>query len=226
MNCGDCLEHLGAFLAGELDEHATEDVQAHLDACSACFKRSQFEEAFVRTLRARLGAVTPPGNLAARIRTALDREDERRAARRAGPERVPGWQSRRPVRWALAAAAVLVVAVVLLPELERGGSPAVFANPVQIEGQLSCLGCLLLSDDDPDPAIATLLPGDSGRVLDAGLHDRLHLRADDGRYWELVPSQVGGEALLVHDNNGRRVSVVGVARPEVNALQVARVSFL
>jgi mycothiol system anti-sigma-R factor len=228
MDCPACLELLYAFLDGELEPGPSGRVQDHLDTCGACFDRSQVEEAFRRAIRACAPVEACPPGLEDRLRRALDAEDAWPAGANARGR--AGRPSPRLLGIGLAAAAALAVAWVLLPlrgsGSGRGGEAAAVANPIQIEGRLFCLGCLLGRQRPRDPAGRVLLPGEGGVLDDRGLHDRLLFMSDAGDTWELAPSQVAAGAVRNHDNDGRAVTLIGTALPAVKVIEVARLSFL
>ena len=49
-NCEDVVRSLWDFLDGELDENATAQIQAHLDACGHCKSHADFERDVVSKL--------------------------------------------------------------------------------------------------------------------------------------------------------------------------------
>jgi len=72
LSCEDVLDHLFAYLDGELDAVIGEDIERHLEACRGCFSRAEFE----RRLRAKLAeaaAVEAPEALRRRIRLLIER---------------------------------------------------------------------------------------------------------------------------------------------------------
>lgn len=235
MICQECQDRLHAFLDGELPSHLAEDVQAHLEGCAACFRRSQVEEAFRQALREHLRPESAPPALESRILAGLDAIDARHEAEDDGEARrvaMPSWRERGSARrtgWALAAAAALAGLFVVAPQVERlagGGADAVLASPLQLQGRLQCVGCLLAHDGGVDVATAALLPpGHDGAVDHSRLHDRLHLEVD-GRLWSLAPVGDAAPGIFDHDNVGRDVVVIGAPVPDWNVIQVGRLHFL
>jgi anti-sigma factor (TIGR02949 family) len=71
LSCEDVLDHLFAYLDGELDAATGEDIERHLHACRGCFSRAEFE----RRLKVRLAeanATGAPETLVRRIRTLME----------------------------------------------------------------------------------------------------------------------------------------------------------
>jgi hypothetical protein len=92
---------------GELPPREADDLEAHLDACPECATAARAERALDEPLGHAMRAVEVPDRLKARLlaRLAEQHRDERRAERRR-------WL-RGKLRYAIAAAAVLLVAVSL-----------------------------------------------------------------------------------------------------------------
>jgi mycothiol system anti-sigma-R factor len=72
--CQEALEHLEAYLDGELPESELGRIRHHLTACYPCTDRASFEEQ-VRALVRRDCHDTPPSDLLARIRRRLEDGD-------------------------------------------------------------------------------------------------------------------------------------------------------
>lgn len=71
LSCEDVLDHLFAYLDGELEDASGEEIERHLRACRACFGRAEFE----RRLKSRLAeaaATGAPETLMRRIRTFME----------------------------------------------------------------------------------------------------------------------------------------------------------
>ncbi len=72
LSCEEVLHHLFAYLDGELDAAAGENIERHLNACRGCFSRAEFE----RRLKARLAeaaTVEAPERLRRRVRLLIER---------------------------------------------------------------------------------------------------------------------------------------------------------
>ena len=72
INCEEVLEHLFAYLDGELDAQRQALIAEHLHACRGCFSRAEFE----RRLKARLteaGEEKAPDTLVRRVQSLIAR---------------------------------------------------------------------------------------------------------------------------------------------------------
>lgn len=114
------LEHLSAYLDGELGAAESERFRAHLSECAACSKRLEQLSSLDASLR-ELPAAAPEGyfeGLPSRVRARLSRA--------AAPRRLS-----RPPAWALAAAAALIVGVLApLTSREQKAPPATAVEAV------------------------------------------------------------------------------------------------
>jgi hypothetical protein len=116
--CHDIETLLPTYLDGELAAHDHLSFEHHMADCAACRDRVLSEGAYRARVRELLAAPPPPDLLAARVRQALDREDEqaRSARRRVGRN------------WALPTASVFAAAAALtlfLVSESRTPSPSV-----------------------------------------------------------------------------------------------------
>ncbi|MCD6406165.1 MAG: zf-HC2 domain-containing protein [Planctomycetes bacterium] len=116
MNCREAGELLAALASGELEDHESEEVLAHVEKCPRCSRKlGEYREALV-ALREAAADVPVAGKAFGRaLSRRLDEVDVRRG-RKVQP--VVRWQFMGGV--AAAAAAVFIVATVLLPHI---GSP-------------------------------------------------------------------------------------------------------
>ncbi len=67
IDCREALDRLYEYLDDELTPERAAEVRAHLEACADCFALSNFENAYLRFLRARAEAQQAPPNLRKRI---------------------------------------------------------------------------------------------------------------------------------------------------------------
>lgn len=72
--CESAVLRLNEFLSHALTDDEKAELQTHLEECSDCLTRFQFEENLLRTIRERLAQVSAPVPLRARIMDMLDRE--------------------------------------------------------------------------------------------------------------------------------------------------------
>lgn len=107
---------LAAFLAGELDERATAEFDAHLLGCAGCWQAVR-EDRAGRAAAARLRE-TAPYDLADRVRMAVELAARPRPARRRAP-------------WLAAAALAVSAAVAAVVLLERGADPPAVTTVVE-----------------------------------------------------------------------------------------------
>ena len=56
MNCRECVEHLYEFLDRELTPDVEREIREHLEVCPPCGEQFDFEELFLKFLRARCRA--------------------------------------------------------------------------------------------------------------------------------------------------------------------------
>ena len=174
-NCSDVLERLPLYVGADLDEDALAFVRAHLDECEACAKQAEAadraREAFRTSLEAQVGAsrIDAPGSRSTAsadlwdgVRATLVREGRIHSG--SADEFVPQRRVARPAlrlvsRWAPAAAAAAVVAVVAIGsglfDAGRSAAPAgaVGTTPVADDG---ASGALLVGIDAP----ASMAPGE------------------------------------------------------------------
>lgn len=125
MDCNECRDLLGGFAAGELQDAQAAEVRAHADGCPECAREVDRSAAALAALKA-AGETVPRADRAflRRVKKSLDEVDLRL-----------GRKSEPLFRWhfvggvAAAAAAILVVATVLLPQVWQG--PAEEPQPAQ-----------------------------------------------------------------------------------------------
>jgi anti-sigma factor (TIGR02949 family) len=71
--CLETVRRLDDYIDRELSAAETVEVERHLETCSGCLKRFQFEGAVLDELRTKLRRVPVPETLATRLRAALRR---------------------------------------------------------------------------------------------------------------------------------------------------------
>ena len=67
MNCEDCIEHLYPYLDRELTPEVEREIKAHLAGCPPCDEQFDFEDLFLKFVRARCRAQGAPAELRQRI---------------------------------------------------------------------------------------------------------------------------------------------------------------
>jgi len=90
MDCNEAAVLITALVDGELDLDDVRRIQAHLDRCEDCARRRGMEERLKAFLHDRLGRVSTPSDLKARVRRALDELEAGPVPPGAGPGRNPG----------------------------------------------------------------------------------------------------------------------------------------
>ncbi|MCW5942661.1 MAG: zf-HC2 domain-containing protein [Fimbriimonadaceae bacterium] len=76
LSCREAFERLDDFVDRELATGERVLVQEHLEVCAECARAFRFEEGVLRSLRAKIGRIDVPPELAARVREALDRASD------------------------------------------------------------------------------------------------------------------------------------------------------
>ncbi len=71
IRCEEVIEHLFAYLDGELDPEKRAHIDEHLEECRSCCSRADFERALKHKL-ARSAEQEPPETLKRRVRQLLD----------------------------------------------------------------------------------------------------------------------------------------------------------
>ena len=66
ITCQEAVVRLVDFLNGELDEGRHAEVEAHMDACRACFSRKEFERRLKHAM-GQLGREAAPADMRSRI---------------------------------------------------------------------------------------------------------------------------------------------------------------
>lgn len=72
IGCDEVIEKLFAFLDGELDEAAHQEIERHLETCRGCFSRAEFERR-LKSKIAEAGEAKAPASLRRRIRRMIAR---------------------------------------------------------------------------------------------------------------------------------------------------------
>lgn len=67
MNCRECVEHLYEFLDRDLTPDLEREIREHLEDCPPCGEQYDFEELFLKFLRARCRAQGAPAELKKRV---------------------------------------------------------------------------------------------------------------------------------------------------------------
>ena len=67
MNCRECVEHLYEFLDRELTPELERELREHLEDCPPRGEQFDFEELFLKFLRARCRAQGAPAELKRRV---------------------------------------------------------------------------------------------------------------------------------------------------------------
>jgi anti-sigma factor (TIGR02949 family) len=60
VGCGGVMAQLFEYIDAELDEETVEKIRAHLEKCSRCYPRYNFEHAFLRFLGEHAHVEAPP----------------------------------------------------------------------------------------------------------------------------------------------------------------------
>ena len=71
IDCRAALTHLQDYLKREITAELAVEIKQHLERCRPCLNHARFEENFLQMLAARVGCVTCPDVLRARIMAAL-----------------------------------------------------------------------------------------------------------------------------------------------------------
>ncbi len=74
MDCQSVLRQLWDYLDGELTEARREEIAAHLRMCGKCFPTFQFEEAFLRAVKAAGDEPSRTGELRERVVAAMRKQ--------------------------------------------------------------------------------------------------------------------------------------------------------
>ncbi len=74
LTCRQAFDRLEDFLDRELSPEESTRVQDHLEHCAQCAREFRFEAGVLEGIRARLGRIKVPEQLAARISRALRQE--------------------------------------------------------------------------------------------------------------------------------------------------------
>jgi len=210
--CAEVRALLPAFLADEIPSDQSLRVQEHLDSCPPCRRFHRFETAFDGALKRGMRREAAPPSLVLAVHERLAAEDAGRAGR------LGGLLARPWVRWAAAAAAVLVLAIPTVLLVRRGvppGPPLVSAEVERVErGILVCGGCELRS-----------VPAERQRGCRAFGHHAM-LRSNRGALWQFVESDASRPLLTAADHYGDEVEVRGVFLNDLGYVKVKTYHFL
>lgn len=75
IRCEDALERLWDFLDGELPPSNEDEVRRHLEVCSRCYPRYDFQRAYFELMRRVRGRDSVPGQLRRRLFERILAED-------------------------------------------------------------------------------------------------------------------------------------------------------
>jgi hypothetical protein len=193
--CGRFERDLYHYQAGELSAGEGRVLADHAESCPGCARVLEIEGAFLRGLKQRLGRAEPPPELRLRVCEALDRQP--------APPRVGGWL-RAP--WLVPAAAALLLAVVMTPQMTRPD------GVVHVEREVTVV------DIDCETA------GRSVQDQRACTHPH-HLnalRVGSDRYWNVsLDGDLGRRLAADRDMRGHRLSVVGDLYTHSRTLRLA-----
>lgn len=67
MNCEECLQVMWQYLDGELDTHASGELQRHLEECRQCFTHAELERRLKEMVRRSCGSEQAPPELRERL---------------------------------------------------------------------------------------------------------------------------------------------------------------
>ena len=73
IGCAEAVRRLAAYLDGELDADAEEEVDRHLERCRSCFSRAEFEKRLRARIREDLREESVPPEFESRVRRLLHR---------------------------------------------------------------------------------------------------------------------------------------------------------
>ena len=74
FNCEEMFRRLDDYVDRELSPDETQVVRSHLEECAVCAAEYQYEESFVRNVKAKLRRIALPPDLRDRISKALRAE--------------------------------------------------------------------------------------------------------------------------------------------------------
>jgi mycothiol system anti-sigma-R factor len=71
IHCEEVIEHLFAYLDGELEADQHADIERHLEECRGCYSRAEFERLLKKRV-ADLGDEPAPASLRKRVKALTD----------------------------------------------------------------------------------------------------------------------------------------------------------
>lgn len=194
LDCPAMQRFLHPYLDGELEARDAVDIQAHLDGCPDCAALYRSEKLFLDLLKTSLRHPVAPVGLEGKVRRALAGDAE------------PTPAGRR-VRFVLAPAAVLILALVMLltASVEKKTVPELVESAVSTH-QLYLAKHLQLDVQSSDPArVSRWLQERAGFAVSLAQEPVKHLRLLGGRLVELQ----GKKAVFVtYEVEGRPLSLV------------------
>lgn len=120
LSCDQACDRLEAWIDGDLDQKASEDVRRHIEGCPSCRNELELAEEISATLRSLPSFAMPAGVLQA-VRTATEADSAQEPA--------AGWWT-RPVAAVAAIAAAVLLALVIAPERQK---PLPHADTAEVE---------------------------------------------------------------------------------------------
>ena len=130
MNCARLTQVLDAWIDGELDSTTTADIQAHVDACTACAALEGQRRTLSAAIREDAPRYAAPPGLRLRVSRAIRREDGRSA---------PTWAQAGAIAACAALLSALLTFWLLQPETEARLNEQVVSAHVASLGQPSRL---------------------------------------------------------------------------------------
>jgi hypothetical protein len=199
MNCKQFRESIDCYLDGELSVEASAAADAHRKECQPCDRAMARLQEIKAAVRRTVSVATPPSDLDARIRAAVGSPWTR-------PLDAMRWFAPRRRAFALAAAAVIILAVTVSTRAPIGISAANAmdrlalrlddSSPVVLEGTILCRDCEL--EHRYGVKASCNVVGHHGAIATA-----------DGRIWNIVEQRTS--TTLIHDESllGRTIVVRG-----------------
>ena len=201
-DCRTFLASIVHFQADELPEIERRALRDHVDACTGCARRLEFEEGFLRALQQRLGRVSASPGLETRVRASLEQASPAPAA----------W-FRTP--WFAAVAASLLLAALIFPWPDR----ADVVSTGEVEAVAIAAREVLVVDRACDGAQRNL---PQQRNCKRRNHTNA-LQVSDGSYWSFTLERETHRRLLIDpEMRGHRLVVYGNYYPAIRTLDIAQ----
>ena len=204
VDCKTFLASIVHFQADEVPEIERRALRDHVDACTGCARRLEFEEGFLRALHQRLGRASASPGLETRVRASLKQAALAPAA--------AAW-FRTPWFAAVAASLLLVALIVPWPD---GGD---VVSTGEVEAIAIAAREVLVVDRACDGARRNLL---QQRNCERRNHTNA-LKVSDGSYWSFTLERETHRRLLIDpEMRGHRLVVYGNYYPEIRTLDIAQ----